>query len=271
MSETGYPFQGQTVTDSMFRAWAAQFAGSRIGSGLTVTASGTTVTLAPGTAIVNGCGYVLDAPLALAAPANTGGARRLWVRLKLDPTAQSVTAGLVAGTGTTEPAWQRTTGGVWEEPIAYVAQAAGSSTVGSVTDVAPRGGSTGGVYTGGETNLTVSTGSGQLWTPAGDYCECVSGLGGRVIVQTSWLVYLGGSNVAVDLSCTDPAGVTRLAGGARVQTTDGVARTYAATATNILTATRPGARVRWKPCCYIEPLSNGGAGIAGYQVTAYGI
>ncbi|NEA52435.1 hypothetical protein [Streptomyces sp. SID10815] len=97
---------------------------------LKVTGAGTsTVTVAPGSAFVNGFYYLSDAAKNLTVPANTGGTARVdLVVLRADQSANKVSAEYKTG-GTTAPTLTQDEAGVWEIPLAQCTVAAGTNVV----------------------------------------------------------------------------------------------------------------------------------------------
>lgn len=123
MAQTSYPFSGQSVTETQYRALARTYAPDMIRTGLACTpsTSAPSITVGAGMATVDGCAYVLDAATKLTvSPASASYARRIWVYLRMDTSGDtriSVHAKAVAGTGT--PPWTRDPSGVWEMPLGY--------------------------------------------------------------------------------------------------------------------------------------------------------
>lgn len=132
MTQSAWPFSGQTVSETQFRAWARQAFGSRIYQGLTVSTSttGRQLTVGAGLATVDGCAYMSDSTVTLDVDANTTGqARRVYAVLRLDPTAtpqiQLATVNGPAGGGAAT--FTQTDTGVYEFPLAYATVTAGQS------------------------------------------------------------------------------------------------------------------------------------------------
>ncbi|MEE8725553.1 MAG: hypothetical protein SOH95_05525 [Bifidobacterium crudilactis] len=146
MTQSAWPFSGQTVSEAQFRAWARQAFGSSVYQGLTVTASttGRQLQVTAGLAVVDGCAYMSDSTVTLDVDANTTGlARRVYAVLRLDPQAtpriQLVSVNGPAGGG--EASFTQTDTGIYEFPLAYVTVTAGqaggwSSSTSAVTTVA---------------------------------------------------------------------------------------------------------------------------------------
>jgi hypothetical protein len=132
MTQSAWPFSGQTVSEAQFRAWARQAFGSRIYQGLTVSTSttGRQLTVSAGLATVDGCAYMSDSAVTLDVDANTTGqARRVYAVLRLDPTAtpqiQLATVNGPAGGGAAS--FTQTDTGVYEFPLGYATVTAGQS------------------------------------------------------------------------------------------------------------------------------------------------
>lgn len=132
MTQSAWPFSGQTVSEAQFRAWARQAFGSRIYQGLTVSTSttGRQLTVGAGLAIVDGCAYMSDATVTLDVDANTTGqSRRVYAVLRLDPTStpqiQLVTVNGPAGGGAAT--FTQTDTGIYEFPLAYATVTAGQA------------------------------------------------------------------------------------------------------------------------------------------------
>lgn len=132
MTQSAWPFSGQTVSEAQFRAWARQAFGSAIYQGLQVSTSttGRQLTVGPGLATVDGCAYMSDSTVTLDVDANTTGlSRRVYVVLRLDPAAtpriQLVTVNGPAGGG--PASFTQTETGVYEYPLAYAIVTAGQT------------------------------------------------------------------------------------------------------------------------------------------------
>lgn len=148
MAQTSYPFDTGSTTETQFsqmfrRMQATGVWGTPAGSELRVLAdsTGMQVKVPAGFAFVRGHFYSSDAQETLAiSAANPTNPRRDLVVLRLDPTANSITLAVVAGTAAASPAdptLTQTDAGVWELPLARVAVAAGATTIaaGNVTDL----------------------------------------------------------------------------------------------------------------------------------------
>lgn len=123
MAQTSYPFAGQSVTETQYRALARTYAPDMIRTGLACTPSttGPAITLGSGMATVDGCAYTLDAPITLqVTPPSASYDRRAWVFLRMDTSGDNrITARLRLSSGTGTPAWTRDGSGVWETPIGF--------------------------------------------------------------------------------------------------------------------------------------------------------
>lgn len=146
MAETYWPFDGVDTTETQFSQWSRNIGegvkGSFNTTDLKVTAPGTgmTVSVAAGQALVRGHYYYNDAAKSLAiTTANASNPRIDTVVLELDPTANTITAKVVAGTAAASPVaptLTQTDAAVYQLPIAYIAVAAATATISSanVTD-----------------------------------------------------------------------------------------------------------------------------------------
>lgn len=145
MTQRSFPYTGATVAteldwSKLVRAMGALdgvIADDPAGLDLKATANGgTTVSVAVGSALVNGFYYESDAVVALNVPPNAGGSARLdRVVLRSSQTANSSVLTYVTG-GTSAPALSADRTDVFDLPIAQVTVAAGSSVVpsGNVAD-----------------------------------------------------------------------------------------------------------------------------------------
>jgi hypothetical protein len=132
MTQSAWPFSGQTVSEAQFRAWARQAFGSTVYQGLTVSTrtTGRQLTVTAGLATVDGCAYMSDSTVTLNVDANTTGQpRRVYAALRLDPSTtpkiQLVTVNGPAGGGAAT--FTQTDTGVYEFPLAYATVTAGQS------------------------------------------------------------------------------------------------------------------------------------------------
>lgn len=145
MTQTSYPFDGQTVTESQFSAFFRELSNSGVcdgpsGTSLKASATGTNmiVSVQPGFAIVRGFAYNSTAvePLTIAA-AHASLARVDRIVLRADPSVNSVVLAVITGTpGAGAPALTQTDTGIYETPLANVAIPAGATViqVAGVTD-----------------------------------------------------------------------------------------------------------------------------------------
>lgn len=132
MPESSFPFENADTTEEQFSRLFARLADNGVASGLTVSASGgMNLAVATGSAIVQGFFYenTISAKTVAVTAANGTYARKDYVILKLDLSANSVTAIVKAGTadagGGTLPTLTQTAS-VWEYPIAVVTVPAGA-------------------------------------------------------------------------------------------------------------------------------------------------
>lgn len=162
MAQTSFPFDSQTSTESdwshIFRQLTATTGGGVEGSPATnelkVTAdsSGMNVKIAAGSAIVRGHMYINDAQITLTVGASSSNPRIDVVVLELDPTANQITAKLIAGTAAVSPVaptLTQTDTAVYQLPLGQVYVGASVSTIsaGNVTDVRPFAGYDVGLWT----------------------------------------------------------------------------------------------------------------------------
>lgn len=146
MTQTSYPFDNQDTTETQYsqlfrRLQSTGVSGTPTGTELKVTAnsSGMSVKVAAGFAIVRGHAYVSDAEETLTISASATNPRRDLVVLRLDPSSNSVTLAVKAGTpaaSPTDPALTQTENDVFEVPLARVEVPANAVTITSsnVTD-----------------------------------------------------------------------------------------------------------------------------------------
>lgn len=144
MTQNAWPFTGQTITMAQFRAWSRVTQGSRVWSGLSVTAdtSGRNLIVTAGTATVDGCMFTSDSTMTLAVPANTTGTtRRAYALLTLDDSATpKIQLGVKLGpAGGGDASFTQTESGVYELPLAYADLASGAASFAnsSTTQIAP--------------------------------------------------------------------------------------------------------------------------------------
>jgi hypothetical protein len=146
MAETYWPFDGVDTTETQFSQWSRNIGegvkGSFNTTDLKVTAPGTgmTVSVAAGQALIRGHYYYNTSALTLAiTTANATNPRYDAVVVTLDPTANTITTNVLAGTPAATPAYPtltQTDAGNYQFLLAYVYVAAATSTIssGNVTD-----------------------------------------------------------------------------------------------------------------------------------------
>lgn len=146
MAETSYPFDNVNTTEAQYSQLFRRLQWTGVSGDATTTdlkvsadSSGLNVKVAPGFAIVRGHAYVLDADLTLNVSAGATNARRDLVVLRLDPSANSVSAVVKAGTAASspvDPTLTQTEEGVYELALARVEVPANAVTVSAsnVTD-----------------------------------------------------------------------------------------------------------------------------------------
>jgi hypothetical protein len=150
MAQASYPFDNTDTTEAQYSQLFRRLNrdgvwGSPTGTELKVTgdSSGMQVKVAAGFGMVRGHFYSNDSVLTLSiAAANATNPRIDLVVLKLDPTANSITAVVKTGTAASSPSAPTLTvtdTGVMEVTIAQVAVAANATTIsaGNVTDLRP--------------------------------------------------------------------------------------------------------------------------------------
>lgn len=132
MAESSFPFENADTTEEQFSRLFARLADNGVASGLAVSASGgMNLAVATGSAIVQGFFYenVTSAKTIAVSTANGTYQRKDYVILKLDLSANSVTATVKAGSadagGGTLPTLTQTAS-VWEYPIAVITVPAGA-------------------------------------------------------------------------------------------------------------------------------------------------
>jgi len=145
MTQTSYPFDAQDTTEAQYsqlfrRLTYTGVSGAPAGTELKAygDSSGMTVKVAVGFAIVRGHAYNSDAIVTLNIGSASTNPRRDLVILKLDPSTNSVTLAVKAGTAAaspTDPTLTQTEEGIYELPIARVTVPANAVTI-SASDVA---------------------------------------------------------------------------------------------------------------------------------------
>lgn len=151
MAQTSWPFENIDTTETQFSAWAKALQGSGYGgvSGVpgdttlkvTAAASGLTVNVSAGFAVVRGFAYNSDAVVSLNLNAVTAN-RYDRIVLRLDPVANTTVLAVVQGTGATTPvlpALAQTDTGTYELELAniYLANGTVNATAGTLVDVRP--------------------------------------------------------------------------------------------------------------------------------------
>lgn len=136
MAQSAWPFGDQSVTDEQFRRWAREFAGSRVCSGLSVSANSTgmTVQVASGTAIVQGCAFLNSSSQAVTIQPNAASQPRVdTVVARLDytlsPQIQLVVVQGVPNANPSAPALSQTDVGIFDLPLADVRVPAAAVTI----------------------------------------------------------------------------------------------------------------------------------------------
>lgn len=138
MAEASWPFYGTETNEVQFSKWASTLVESGIVSGLAIApGTGMAVTVGVGSAIVRGVFYENTAARTLAvsaAPSAAGQTRRDLVILRLDQTANAITALVRAGTANTSggalpPLTQNDT--TWEIGLAIITVANGTAAISS--------------------------------------------------------------------------------------------------------------------------------------------
>lgn len=139
MAQTSYPFDNQDTTETQYsqlfrRLQSSGVAGTPDSTDLKVTAdsSGMSVKVAAGFAIVRGHAYRSDAQETLTITASATNPRRDLVVLRLDPSTNSITLAVKAGTpaaSPTDPALTQTENDVFEIALARVEVPANAVTI----------------------------------------------------------------------------------------------------------------------------------------------
>lgn len=149
MAQTSWPFENADTTEAQFsqlfrRLQTSGVSGSPATTDLKVTgdSTGMNVKVAAGYAIVRGHAYYNSAQVTLTIGAASSNPRIDVVVLKLDPTANTITLAVVAGTPGASPAvpsLSQTDEGTYELAIAQVAVGASVTTIsaGNVSDLRP--------------------------------------------------------------------------------------------------------------------------------------
>ena len=145
MAEASWPFYGVETNETQFSKWARAFAYSGISQGLALTpGTGMQVVVGTGSALVRGVYYENDTNKTLtigAAPA-AGQTRQDAIVLRLDQTANTITAAVKAGTANSSggalPAMTQNET-TWELLIGVITVAAGTAaiTTGMINELKP--------------------------------------------------------------------------------------------------------------------------------------
>lgn len=184
MTQTSYPFDSTDTTEAQYsqlfrRLNSTGVSGNPSTTDLKVTAnsSGMNVSVAAGYAIVRGHFYKSDASVSLSIGASSSNPRKDLIVLKLDPTANSITLVVKAGTAgasPSDPTLTQTDEAVWEFPIARVNVPANATTIaaGNVDDLRQFYGAPFGKWTTaqrpsspdlGQAGFNISTSVAELW------------------------------------------------------------------------------------------------------------
>lgn len=134
MAENAWPFYGAETNETQFSKWARTLGYSGVNSGLAISpGSGMAVVVGSGTALLRGVYYESTANKTLTVGASPGsGTRKDAVILRLDQTANTITAAIKAGSanasGGTLPSLTQTET-TWELLIGEISVGAGSAAV----------------------------------------------------------------------------------------------------------------------------------------------
>jgi len=145
MAETSFPFDTVDTTETAFSQFFRRLNATGVWAHpdtleLQVAAdTGLGVNITAGTALVRGHFYINDGTLPLTLSAGEAQPRIDIIVLRLDPTANSIVAAILAGTAAASPvapALTQTDSGVYETPLAHIAVAASAATIttGNITD-----------------------------------------------------------------------------------------------------------------------------------------
>ena len=147
MTQTSFPFDAQDTTETQYsqlfrRLQSTGVSGTPTGTELKVSAnsSGMSVKVAAGFAIVRGHAYVSDAEVTLTISASATNPRRDLVILRLDPSSNSISLAVKAGTpaaSPTDPALTQTENDIFEVALARVEVPANAVTI-SASNVSDR-------------------------------------------------------------------------------------------------------------------------------------
>jgi hypothetical protein len=185
MTQSSYPFENADTTEAQYsqlfkRLQHSGVSGHPGSTDLKVTgdSSGMQVKVAAGYAIVRGHAYSSDAQETLAIGASAANPRIDLVVLRLDPTANSITLAVVAGTAAVTPAapaLTQTETGTYELAIGQVTVPGSATTIaaGNVSDIRPFMGAQFAVWTTATrpsapvvptAGLNTTTGVPEFWT-----------------------------------------------------------------------------------------------------------
>lgn len=151
MAQTSWPFENIDTSETQFSYWAKALSGNGYGGvagvpndttlKVTAAASGLTVNVSAGFALVRGFAYNNDGVVALTLNAVTAN-RYDRIVLRLDPTANTITLAVVQGTGAASPVLPtlaQTDTGLYEYELANIYLAAGTVNASAGTIVDTRG------------------------------------------------------------------------------------------------------------------------------------
>ena len=192
MAETSYPFDGEDTTESEFSAFFRKLQATGVWAHpddfalQVVPDTGLDVTVNAGFAAVRGIAYNNDADLTVSIGAGDVQPRIDLIVLQLDPTANSTTVQVVAGTPATSPTAPdptQTDTGNYEMVLARVTVPASAATIssGNITDARPYMGFVAGLWKNarrpanprlGQLGYNIDLGyseewNGTAWQPAG--------------------------------------------------------------------------------------------------------
>lgn len=192
MAESSYPFDNANTTETQYSELFKRLQDSGVWAGSdpdelkVIPDAGLALTVNPGFGYIRGHVYINDAPLSVAVDAGDANPRIDLIILRLDPTANSVTATVLKGSplaSPVAPALAQTGAGIYEMELARVAVAASTASIGSgnITDNRPYMGTANGFWTTsrrpttprlGKQGFNVTLGyseewDGTAWKPAG--------------------------------------------------------------------------------------------------------
>lgn len=146
MAESSYPFDSGDTTETQYSQLFRRLQNSGVWASPTATelkvsaTTGLVVSVAAGFAMVRGHFYINDSAKNLTLAAGSASPRIDLIVLRLDPTANSIVAAILAGTPSATPVAPtptQTDTGVYEVPLAQIAVAASTSSIssGNITDI----------------------------------------------------------------------------------------------------------------------------------------